>query len=391
MLDHNPSAPIPSLDHELRQNLSRSQGAAEQTFSLPPKVYRDEAIAHQEIDAIFKKKWFSIGRADRFEANGDFDTLDVLGVSLILLRDNEGKLRAFANSCRHRGARLLDGSGNCRGIRWPFHSWSYRLDGSLAGAPRMSDSVGFDKADHGLVEFSIDEVCGFAFVSLNPDVEPLTDQLGDFAQLHAPWPLGEMKSARRRSFEVGCNWKCFLEVFNEYYHLPFVHADSIDAVYDDPEPGDQVTGQYASQFGKTQGTGGLLEAQQSHALPDIPNLGEAGQSGVRYTWVFPNLAFAAGTDAVWLYEAYPLGPNRCIVYQTTVFHPETMALPQFDEKVEQYHIRMDAALAEDVPALENHHRGLCSPHAQQGRFSPLLEINVATFADWYAGHLMNSN
>ena len=255
----------------------------------------------------------------------------------------------------------------------------------------MDQAENFNKSDFGLIEFPIDEACGFAFMSFNPNVGPLSEQLGDFAALHDPWPLEIMKSSRRRSFEVDCNWKGFLEVFNEYYHLPFVHADSIDAVYDDPEPGDIVSGQYASQFGKTQGTGGLLEDQQDHALPDTPNLGEKAKSGVRYTWVFPNLSFAAGTDAIWLYETYPLGPHKCLVYQTTVFHPDTMALPEFKEKVEQYHIRMDAALAEDIPALENHHRGLCTSHAQQGRFSPLLEINVANFAKWYAKELLTSN
>ncbi len=391
MLDHSSRETSKGLDAELRLSLSKSLGSAANASSLPPSVYHDKGVLDQEIEAIFKNKWISVGRSDRLGNVGDFDTMDILGVSLILLRESDNQLRAFANTCRHRGARLLNGEGNCRGMRCPFHSWSYRLDGSLAGAPRMNDTEGFDKADFGLIEFPIEEACGFMFVSLNPHVGPLSDQIGDFSKLHSPWPLGEMKSSRRRSFEVDCNWKGFLEVFNEYYHLPFVHADSIDAVYDDPEPGDSVTGQYASQFGRTQGTGGLLEAQQDHALPDIPNLGEAAKSGVRYTWVFPNLSFAAGTDAVWLYETYPLGPNRCLVYQTTVFHPETMALSQFEEKVEQYHIRMDAALAEDIPALENHHLGLRSPHAQQGRFSPLLEINVANFAKWYASEMLNSN
>lgn len=173
--------------------------------------------------------------------------------------------------------------------------------------------------------------------------------------------------------------------------MPFVHADSIDDIYMKPEPNDETTGEYVSQFGRTDGTGGLLQTEQQHALPPMPKLMGKAASGVRYTWLFPNMTFAAGTDALWVYEAYPLGPDKCKVIQTACFPPETLDAPEITEKLAAYHSRLDAALDEDLAALANQHAGLKSSDAKQGRFHPLLEANVASFANWYAKKMIATN
>lgn len=370
--------------------LGRCCGPAEQAHSLPPACYISRDITSAETDLIFRKTWIGVGRYDLVPKPGSFKTLDVAGLSIILLRDRTNTVRAFANACRHRGARLLDGEGRCSTIRCPFHSWVYALDGNLASAPHMQDVAGFDPSAYGLHTYRAEERLGFIFICQNPDGPGIDEVLGDFANLHAPWPLESLVTTRRRELTVDCNWKAFLEVFNEYYHLPYVHPDSIDDVYDWPDPAAPATGAFASQFGATEGTGGLLQDQQDKALPAMPGLSGRAACGVRYSWVFPNMSFAAGTDALWVYEAYPLGAERCHVVQTACFPPETLATPDAELAVEAYHERLDAALAEDIPALENQQRGFACPDATQGRFQPLLEANVAAFADWYAGR-MKSN
>ena len=376
------------LTPDLLAQLAACQRDAAHAQSLPPAAYVNDAFAKLEQDRIFRGSWFGIGRSDRFATEGDFETLDVAGQSIIVLRDREGVLRAFSNSCRHRGARLLEGAGNCRGIRCPFHAWAYKLDGSLAGAPHMEDASDFDRSAHGLVAYRAEERLGFAFLCLDQHAPDLDETLGDFAALHAPWPIEALVTTRRRSQVVDCNWKAFLEVFNEYYHLPFVHRDSINDVYKTPEPGDVVTGAYASQFGSTEGTGSQLQGAQMTPLPMMPGMKGREAAGVRYTWVFPNMAFAACVDAFWIYEAYPMGPNQCLVFQTSCFPAETIARPEFQAQLAAFYHRLDAALAEDVPALINQHRGLSSPDARPGRFQPRLEPNVAAFANWYAGKIL---
>lgn len=366
-------------------DLSPSLAAVEKAVSLSPTCYTSSDITDDEVQHLFREGWIGVGRADMVREPGEFITLDIAGQSILLLRDKSGNLQAFANTCRHRGARLVDGTGQCKGLRCPFHSWFYDLQGNLVAAPHMDKVAGFDKADHGLITYHAEERQGFAFLCLSPNVPDLDAQLGDFTRIHAPWPLESLVSVRRRELEVDCNWKLFLDVFNEYYHLPFVHPDSIDSVYCTPDPADQVTGAFATQFGATDGTGGLLADAQDSALPAMPGLTGEALNGARYTWVFPNMSFAANSDALWCYEAYPIGPDRCKVVQTSCFARSTTELTGFAEKSAAYLDRMDAALDEDIPALVNQQRGMANPDARPGPFQPDLEPNVAAFARWYAG------
>ena len=382
---------ISQLDQDVTTALDACLAPEGAGLTLPPAAYARDAVAEAEVDALFRRSWIGVGRADLVANPGDFATLDVAGQSIILVRDREGQLRAFANLCRHRAARLVDGTGNCRGLRCSFHSWMYHLDGRLAAAPEMDKAPGFRKEDHGLVTYAAEERQGFAFVCLDPEAGDLDSHLDGFADLHAPWPMETLVTARRREFQVECNWKAFLEVFNEYYHLPFVHPDSVNDIYQHPDPGDVARGAFASQFGPTEGTGGLLQTEQDKALPQMPGLEGQATRGVRYSWVFPNMTFAAGRDALWVYEAYPLGANRCHVVQSACFPPETLAQEELGIKVNAYFERLDAAIGEDIPALENQQRGLSCVDARQGRLQPLLEANVATFAQWYANRMTRTN
>src|SRR5262249_7036633 len=105
--------------------------------TMPPWCYTSELFYQREVERIFHKVWNFLGAADRLRRPGDYFTVNFAGVPVIVLRDGDDQLRAFANSCRHRGSALLDGSGNCQRIVCPYHSWNYRLDGSLAHAPEM--------------------------------------------------------------------------------------------------------------------------------------------------------------------------------------------------------------------------------------------------------------
>lgn len=359
-------------------------------MSLPPAAYTDPG-ADTADRGLFARHWIGVGRADQVPLPGSYRALDVAGQAILLVRDMTGELRAFANSCRHRAARLMDGAGECRGIKCPFHAWAYRLDGSLAAAPQMDGVAGFDASALGLVPYRVGERAGFVFVCLSPDAPALDDHLGDFGATHADWPLAGLVTTRRRELRVACNWKAFLDVFNDYYHLPFVHPDSINSIYAPPDPPTVAQGAYASQFGSTEGTGGLVAGQQDHALPPMPGLKGQAARGVRYSWVFPNMSFAAGTDAMWVYEAYPDGPGQCHVVQTACFHPETLALPGADAAIALYHDRLDAALDEDIPALENQQRGLAAAGAVAGPLHSLLEANVAGFARWYRDATLTPN
>lgn len=161
------------IDHHLTEtmkaDLARCCLPRHQAWSLPPQFYTDETLAKHEYERIFRRQWLCLGRLDQLPNEGDYTCLDFAGQALILIRDKGGDIRAFANTCRHRGARLLNGSGRVAGIRCPFHSWAYKLDGSLAGAPDMDKASGFCKSDFGLISYHVTTYLGFVFVCLAED------------------------------------------------------------------------------------------------------------------------------------------------------------------------------------------------------------------------------
>ena len=374
--------PIDAFD-QILQGLKKVKHPLADSLTLPPLCYSDEGWLERERRQLFGRGWIAVGREDRWRRAGDYATFDLAGVPLVVMRDNAGRLRAWANSCRHRGMRLLSGEGRCKVMACPLHAWTYDLNGALISAPRMETSRDFDPTGFGLVAFRLECQDGFAFVCLDPEQRGLEDWLGDFAGVHRPWALGEWATTRVREFEVDCNWKLFMEIFNEYYHLPCVHPHSIADAYLEPAQCDAVMGEYTTQFGVTKGSGGLLEAHRHQGLPPAPNLRGRNLNGTRYTWVYPNLTFAACFDALWMYQAYPVSTDCCKVTQTIAFPGPSVERADFAARAEIYYRRIDTALAEDLPFLREQQAGLASPFARQGRFSA-LEPGVGNFACWYA-------
>ena len=372
---------------ELTEQLAKVLPDPNSSPGIPPACYADTEILKQEINAIFHRGWVCLGRGDRWVNTGDYSAVDIGGIPVIVVRNKVGELKAFANSCRHRSSRILSGDGNCNKLKCPFHWWTYDLDGKLKVYPRMEKAVDFNPDEFGLVEFPVASQDGFSFISLENRPPPLDDWLGDFESFHGPWGLDQWVSTRVREFEVDCNWKTFIEVFNEYYHLPMVHPDSIDWLYPEPDAVDEVSGQFTTQFGATEGAAALMADSQDQALPAANGLSGRDCCGNRYTWVYPNLTFAASQDSLWMYQAFPLSADRCRVLQTICFPAESVALSAFENRVIHYYDRIDTALNEDLPFLLQQQIGLKSKFAKQGRFSA-LEPSVAKFAYWYSQRML---
>ena len=375
------------LSEELAGALRGVNGDISTSSTLPPVCYTDAEVLEAEMSGLLRWSWLGVARADEWREPGDYRALELAGTPVILLRDEGRGLRAFANTCRHRGTRLLEGSGNTARIRCPFHGWTYDLDGSLRGATRMSTTRGFRRADMGLVEFRTAERGGFVFVALSDETPDIDEWIGAFELLHSPWHLGELVTARRREFEVDCNWKLFLEVFNESYHLEHVHAvQPSGASTSSPSCPTRWAVACSPPSAPPRAPEGSRPTSRSTFCPPCRILSARECSGTRYTWIFPALTFAAGSEALWAYGARPLSPGRCQVTQWVCFPPRTVASPGFEAKAERYYARMDEALAEDIAVLEQQQLGMDSPFARAGRWSD-LERGAAAFAAWYAKRL----
>jgi len=196
--------------------------------TLPPECYTSEAFFKREIETIFMKVWNFIGRVDYIPNSGDYYTLDFAGVPLVILRDDNGCVHAFVNSCRHRGAKVVTGSGTAKALKCGYHGWIYRTDGSLAACPGMANSVGFDKADYPLVAVKTETWGGFIFVNFDRESESLASYLGNLPETFDCYRFENMVCTRRNEYEVACNWKIYVENAMEAFHVPHVHRGSIN-------------------------------------------------------------------------------------------------------------------------------------------------------------------
>jgi phenylpropionate dioxygenase-like ring-hydroxylating dioxygenase large terminal subunit len=355
------------FDPSLYESVRRPPLEAE---TLPPWAYTSQEFYDREVDRIFMKVWNFVGRADHIPDPGDYFTLDFVGVPIVIVRDGAGRVRAFVNSCRHRGSILVDGEGRCRAFKCPYHSWVYSLEGELLGAPEMDRTVAFDPARYPLMPIRLETWAGFLFVNFDPNAEPLTSYLGDLPDNLAGHTGADLVCVRRKVYALKCNWKLFAENAKESYHIATVHRKTINqyasteiAKYDAVA----VRGQYAMSYAQHPGTSMAL-LKGDAGFPVMETLVGRAREGTFSPFIFPSTYIAATIDTVWYLELHPQGPDRTILVHGACFPRTVVARPDFDEVVKNYYKRWDITIEEDNAISEMQQRGVSSPISSQGRF-----------------------
>lgn len=195
------------------------------TRSLPWSWYTDPAVLQLEQERIFQRSWQYVGHADEVAEPGSFSATRAAHVPVVLVRDEEGTLRAFLNVCRHRGSIVCDGSGKRATLQCPYHAWTYGLDGRLISAPRSAREGGIDRDELGLVPLRLETWGPFLFVNPDPDAVPLADVLDDVPEriASAGVDVDSLRFHQRSESEYDANWKICAENFLECYHCPTAH------------------------------------------------------------------------------------------------------------------------------------------------------------------------
>jgi choline monooxygenase len=339
--------------------------------TLPPWCYTSTAFYQREVETIFRKVWNFVGHVSQIHKPGDYFTLNFAGVPTIILRDGAGQLRAFANTCRHRGSELLEGSGHCRTIVCPYHSWSYGLDGALLGAPEMKETTGFNPSQNGLIPLRLDSWGGFLFLCFDNTAPDLAHYLGDLPERTAPYGLADMACVRRKEFMLECNWKLFVENAKESYHIATVHRNTINRYASARSSGywvEETAGAYVSTFAQHEGSMALLQGAAGFPpIEGLSGLREAG--GTRAPLIYPSTYLACTIDCAWYLELHPLGPTRTRLIHGALFPRERIDRPDFAEKAANYFHRWDVTIEEDVLASDRQQRGMEGPFVRPGRFS----------------------
>lgn len=375
----------PSIDIFDARHYAGVRKPVDEAGHLPAWCYTSHAFYEREVEAVFHRSWMLIGRAESVANSGDYFTTEVAGVPLIVVRDRDGQARALANTCRHRGAKLLTGEGHCAShIVCPYHSWSFALDGRLAAAPGMQGVSAFDLASHGLAPVRLNQWAGFLFVNIDGRAPELPVYLGAITEILDGYAFSSMVLTRSMSFRLACNWKLIIENGMEDYHTATVHRGSIGAQKIDIIPGE---GNWEAGFFESEKTIATLPGETA-ALPFIPTLSERAKRGTYFVLLYPATVFACNQDGVFWIELYPVGAARTELVLRFAFPRTTVTRPDFEAIVQRYYHRCNVSVPEDNRIAEIQQRGLSSPLARPGRVS-LQEPIVHAFANWLLDRMLD--
>lgn len=334
-----------SFLHGLRSNVEEARG-------LTADCYRDPEFFALEVEHVLRPGWHAVARWDDLPEPGDYAAVDLCGEPLVVVRDDDGRLRVFSRVCRHRAHTIVEGSGNTKRFVCPYHRWTYGLDGGLRTAPLMQDTAGFDPARCGLPELRTDSWQGFVLTSLDPAAEPISARLGTLDEKLTPHGLAEMVTVGVLDFDSPWNWKVMVDNFMESYHHIGLHSRTL-------EKSNHARDTYCMDL---DGPFSLLE-----------NPGTSGEPDFYAGHVFPTLLLA-------LFRGDPMGSwyeMQIDRHDHIHLRIHLLAPPEFAADEARRKLFNEGARAvhlEDIPACERVHRGLASRLYEPG---PLAHLEGA--------------
>jgi len=352
---------------------------------LPPWCYTTDAFYQREVESIFLKDWNFLGREDRLPNPGDYFTINFAGVPLFVIRNGAGELRAYANTCSHRGSKLLEDEGHCKSvIQCPYHAWAYDFDGALVATPGMERAEEFDPAELGLRGVKLETWDGFVFINFDPDSRSLSEYLGTLPEKLQSYNFTDMVTVRRKEYDLACNWKLFIENAMEEYHTATVHKASVGKQRLEYEEGN---GEWDAAFLASDKSIAILPKELAE-FPHIVSLDERTRGGTYFVHVKPSTMLGCTQDCMWWLEQHPIGPARTRLTVGACFPKSTVEQPNFDEVVQKYYHRWDKSIPEDNWISEVQQVGLTSPFSRTSRISH-NEILVHKIANWVLDRVLD--
>jgi choline monooxygenase len=346
-------------------------------WTLPSYLYTDPATFAAEKEKIFARSWQVVGHRDQVRNAGDYFTTELVGEPLLIVRGADGKLRGFYNVCRHRAGPPAEGCGSRKLFRCGYHGWTYGLDGTLISATEIEGVEGFRAEDFALKPVRAEEWFGFIFVNLNPvnlnaQARPLRESLGELPTQAEKFDFAGMKLFERRTYDMKCNWKTYVDNYLEGYHLPSVHPGlnrELDFNAYVVEPYER----HVRQFSPIRG------AQPGDTTPR--RYQEAGEDlTTDYFWIFPNWMLNCYPDNISLNIVLPLEPERSLAIFEWYLPEKDHSSPVAKASVEF----SDQIQIEDIGICEIVQKNLRSRSYSRGRFSVKQEKGVHAFHRMYA-------
>jgi glycine betaine catabolism A len=355
--------------------------------TLPSSWYRSERVFAVEKERIFCREWLCVGREEELVEPGAFRLLDILGESIILVRNRQSQLRAFYNVCRHRGTRLcrepaaagakdhpqLPGGIVAGRITCPYHQWTYDLDGRLIAAPYLGTQPQFDKALFSLYPAGVESWGGFVFLNLTPSgAVPLQRQIAGIPQRLERYPLKELRIGHTIRYEVAANWKVLCENYNECYHCAGVHPELCAVVPAFRERGganlDWLRGIPHRPGAYTFTTSGTTRRRA------FPTLNEDERVRHKGELLYPNLFLSLACDHAAVFILQPRSATHTAITCHFLFESFELEKPDFDhsDATEFW----DLVNAQDWAICEAVQQGISARVHERGYYAPMEDFSL---------------
>lgn len=344
-----------------RRDAALSTQALARASTLPARFYVDEECAALDRRAVFARSWQLAARVDELAQAGDHVPVDVAGVPLLLVRGEDGELRALHNVCRHRAGPLATCAGHgAKRLRCRYHGWTYALDGRLLSAPEMQTAEAFDVTAVRLPEARAEGWQGFVFACLDAAAPPLGEVLEGIGARLGDTALSTFRFHDRVAYDIGCNWKAYVDNYLEGYHIPHIHPE-LNRMLD-----------YRSY---------AVETARWSSMQHSPlDSGDAlyGSGEARYWMIWPNTMLNVMPGRLQTNRVLPLGAQRCRV-EFDYYYPRDEDPADVARRHSRDHAFSDLVQLQDVAICEAVQRGLASGSYRAGRLNPLRENGLHHF------------
>ncbi|OYW46647.1 MAG: 2Fe-2S ferredoxin [Novosphingobium sp. 12-63-9] len=295
-------------------------------WSLPGWLYTDQEFHAVEMERVMRPSWQIVCHVSDIAQAGDYRTLDYLGESVIVMRGEDGEVRAFSNVCRHRAMRLVEGPAGCaKKLVCPYHAWAYEPDGRLTGVPMKSDYPTLKLQENGLAPVSLEVWHGFVFVRLVDGGFPtVAEMMAPFEEEVAPYRFADMRcisDVRLRDRAV--NWKNVGDNYSDNLHIPVAH-DGLTRIFN-------KSYEISNHGWADRMKGDLVDKPSPHFwerfyqtnLPPVPHLSPTAQRRWLYYKLWPNMAFDIYADQIDFMQWIPTGPTSSVLREMAYALPDS--------------------------------------------------------------------
>jgi len=356
--------------------------------ALPREHYIDAGQFATERDAVLARSWMCVERLSELGVADSSSgallpnrraVVSVLDESVLVTTDEDAKLHAFFNVCRHRGSQLFAHDPclsptamtghDAKVVRCPYHSWTYTNDGRLLRAPHTEDVDDFDPGEFGLSRVDAGVWAGFLWVKLDNTAEQtLADELGPVTDRVRRYPLAELAVGARITYDVASNWKVLAENYNECYHCGPVHPELCRLVPAFAQGGADLDWENGIPHRADAWT--FTASGTTHRAP-FPDLDEHERVRHKGELVYPNLLLSLSADHVASFVLHPLAADRTRIVFDVLVSPDEAAGDCSDASD-----FWDLVNRQDWGICESVQRGMSSRGYREGWFAPMEDSSL---------------